>query len=173
MEELEPESLQFKEICAYYGAAMHMAQVLEHGIVNALFFLDFLPRIKSEWTDKEYEEFFDGNFSKTFGTLVNSLKKVTTVPEAFDDLIRRSNKRRNYLAHTFFRENMDVLYAGGFDEIVTRLNDDIELFREADAALTVILEPLWLENGWTIERIEAEAEKYQAELRRSKPDEVV
>jgi hypothetical protein len=68
---------------------------------------------------------------------------------------------------------MDVLYAGGFEEIVTRLNDDIELFREADAALTVILEPLWIENGWTIELIEAEAEKYQAELRRSKPDEVV
>ena len=68
---------------------------------------------------------------------------------------------------------MDVLYAGGFDEIVTRLNDDIELFHETDTALTAILEPLWIENGWTIERIEAEAEKYQAELRRSKPDEVV
>lgn len=173
MDEIDPQALQFKEVCAYYGAAMHKAQVLEHGIVNALFFLDFLPRKKSEWTETEYEEFFDGNFSKTFGTLVNSLRKVTTVPHAFDDLIRRSNKRRNYLAHTFFRENMDVLYAGGFDEIVTRLNDDIELFREADAALTVILEPLWLENGWTIERIEAEAEKYQAELRRSKPDGVV
>lgn len=173
MEELEPESLQFKEVCAFYGAAMHMAQVLEHGIVNAIFFLDFLPSKKSEWTDIEYEEFFDGNFSKTFGALVHSLRKVMTVPEAFDDLIRRSNKRRNYLAHTFFRENMDVLYAGGFDEVVTRLNDDIGLFREADAALTTILEPLWLKFGWTIERIEAEVEKYQAELRRSKPDEVV
>jgi len=27
MEELESESLQFKEVCAFYGAAMHMAQV--------------------------------------------------------------------------------------------------------------------------------------------------
>lgn len=173
MEELEPESLQFKEVCAFYGAAMHMAQVLEHGIVNAIFFLDFLPSKKSEWTDTEYEEFFDGNFSKTFGALVHSLRKVMTVPDDFDDLIRRSNKRRNFLAHTFFRENMDVHYAGGYDQIVTMLNEDISLFHEADAALTVILEPLWIENGWTIERIEVEVEKYQAELRRSKPGEVV
>lgn len=27
MEELESESFQFKEVCAFYGAAMHMAQV--------------------------------------------------------------------------------------------------------------------------------------------------
>jgi hypothetical protein len=44
MDEIDSRPLQFKEVCAYYGAAMHMAQVLEHGIVNALFFLDFLPR---------------------------------------------------------------------------------------------------------------------------------
>lgn len=43
MDEIDPQALQFKEVCAYYGAAMHMAQVLEHGIVNAIFFLDFLP----------------------------------------------------------------------------------------------------------------------------------
>ena len=65
MDEIDPQALQFKEVCAYYGAAMHMAQVLEHGIVNAIFFLDFLP---------SNEEFFDGNFSKTFGALVHSLR---------------------------------------------------------------------------------------------------
>ncbi|MBK5343445.1 hypothetical protein JFU48_18910 [Pseudomonas sp. TH49] len=74
MDEIDSRPLQFKEVCAYYGAAMHMAQVLEHGIVNALFFLDFLPRKKTEWTDEEYEAFFDGNFLKTFGALVHSLK---------------------------------------------------------------------------------------------------
>ncbi|RMV80751.1 hypothetical protein [Pseudomonas amygdali] len=164
MEELDPQSLQFKEMCAYYGAAMHMAQVLEHGIVNALFFLDFLPR-KRDWTDEEYEEFFDGNFSKTFGALVHSLKKITTVPADLESLIHRSNKRRNHLAHTFFRVNMDVLYAGGFDEIVTALNEDIELFSETDKSLTALLEPLWLKAGWTLEAIEAEAVKYKAELK--------
>lgn len=163
MEELDHQSLQFKELCAFYGAAMHMAQVLEHGIVNALFFLDFMPR-KSDWTDEEYEDFFDGNFSKTFGALVHSLKKITTIPADLESLIHRSNKRRNHLAHTFFRENMDVLYAGGIDQIVTALNDDIDLFSQTDKRLTALLEPLWLKSGWTIERIEAEASKYKAEL---------
>ncbi len=169
MEELDPQSLQFKEVCAYYGAAMHMAQVLEHGIVNALFFLDFLPR-KGDWTDEEYEDFFDGSFSKTFGALVHSLKKITTVPTELESLIQRSNKRRNYLAHTFFRVNMDGLYAGGFDEIVTALNEDIDLFSRTDKSLTALLEPLWLKAGWTIERIEAEAAIYIAELKNKRND---
>ncbi|ARA80302.1 MULTISPECIES: hypothetical protein [Pseudomonas syringae group] len=171
MEELDPQSLQFKEMCAYYGAAMHMAQVLEHGIVNALFFLDFLPR-KRDWTDEEYEDFFEENFSKTFGKLVHSLKKITTVPADLESLIHRSNKRRNHLAHTFFRESMDVLYAGGFDEIVTALNKDIELFSETDKRLTALLEPLWLKAGWTLEAIEAEALKYKAELKKKRSESV-
>lgn len=169
MEELDPQSLQFKEMCAYYGAAMHMAQVLEHGIVNALFFLDFLPR-KRDWTDEEYEEFFEENFSKTFGKLVHFLKKITTVPADLESLIHRSNKRRNHLAHTFFRESMDVLYAGGFEEIVTALNEDIELFSETDKRLTALLEPLWLKAGWTLEAIEAEALKYRAELKNKRSE---
>ncbi len=169
MEELDPQALQFKEMCAYYGAAMHMAQVLEHGIVNALFYLDFLPR-KGEWTDAEYEEFFEESFSKTFGRLVHSLKKITVVPADLESLIHRSNKRRNHLAHTFFRESMDMLYAGGFDEIVPALNDDIELFSETDKRLTALLEPLWLKAGWTMERIEAEAAQYKAELKNKRSE---
>ncbi|GKQ45061.1 MULTISPECIES: hypothetical protein [Pseudomonas syringae group] len=164
MEELDPQALQFKELCAFYGAAMHMAQVLEHGMVNAMFFLDFLPR-KGKWTDEEYEDFFEENFSKTFGKLVHSLKKITTVPTELENLIHRSNRRRNHLAHTFFRESMDVLYAGGFDEIVTSLNEDIELFSETDKCLTALLEPIWLQTGWTMKRIESEAALYKAELK--------
>ena len=167
METVETYSNEFKEVCAFYGAAMHLAQVLEHGIVNALFFLDFIPRKNSDWTDKEFENFFDEQFTKTFGKLVHSLKKITVVPESFETLIHKSNKRRNYLAHAFFRENMDLLYAGGFDQIMTNLNEDLDLFRETDAALTSLLEPLWLKFGWTIQGIEEEAEKYKAELGKS------
>jgi len=27
MDEIDPQALQFKEVCAFYGAAMHIAQV--------------------------------------------------------------------------------------------------------------------------------------------------
>jgi hypothetical protein len=60
---------------------------------------------------------------------------------------------------------MDVLYAGGFDEIVTALNNDIDLFSETDKRLTALLEPIWLKSGWTVERIESEAAKYKAGLK--------
>ena len=62
---------------------------------------------------------------------------------------------------------MDLLYAGGLDHIMTNLNEDLDLFRETDAALTSLLEPLWLKFGWTIQGIEEEAEKYKAELGKS------
>ena len=58
----------------------------------------------------------------------------------------------------------DSLYSGGFNEIVTSLNEDINLFHETDVALTAILEPLWLKFGWTVEGIEAKAMRYRAEL---------
>ncbi|EJF68637.1 hypothetical protein A462_27523 [Pseudomonas sp. Ag1] len=31
MDEIDLQDLQFEEVCAYYDAAMHMAQVFEHG----------------------------------------------------------------------------------------------------------------------------------------------
>lgn len=164
MEDLDEPGMQFKEICAFYGAAMHMAQVLEHGIVNAIFFLDFLPTRKGEWTDEEYEDFFAGNFSKTFGRLVKSLKKVTVVPSELEALIKESNDRRNYLAHTFFREKTDVLYGGGYQEIIDSLNEDIDQFAKTDQILSAFLKPIWNKFGWTEEAIEAAAEKYKEEL---------
>lgn len=63
-----------------------------------------------------------------------------------------------------------MLYAGGFDEIVPALNDDIELFSETDKRLTALLEPLWLKAGWTMERIEAEAAQYKAELKNKRSE---
>lgn len=35
---------EFKVVCAYYGSAMFFAQVLEHGIANALMVVDLIPR---------------------------------------------------------------------------------------------------------------------------------
>jgi hypothetical protein len=96
---------------------------------------------------------------------------VTPVPEALDELIRRSHKRRNYLVLTFFRENMDVLYSVDFDEIVSGLNEHISLFQDTDSELTAILEPLWLKFGWTVEGIEAEAMRYKVELNTKRANE--
>ncbi|WP_146013525.1 MULTISPECIES: hypothetical protein [unclassified Pseudomonas] len=63
-----------------------------------------------------------------------------------------------------YESGVNSLYSGGFNEIVTSLNEDINLFHETDVALTAILEPLWLKFGWTVEGIEAKAMRYRAEL---------
>ena len=41
---------------------------------------------------------------------------------------------------------------------MTTLNEDLDLFRETDAALTSLLEPLRVKSGWTIVSIEEEVE---------------
>lgn len=71
--------------------------------------------------------------------------------------------------HTFFRVNMDALYAGGFDEIVTAPNDEIVLFLKP-ISTSRLIEPLWLKAGWTIVHIEAEALKYKAELKNKRSE---
>tara|TARA_R110001583_G_C5419106_1_gene387649 strand:- start:39 stop:200 length:162 start_codon:yes stop_codon:yes gene_type:complete len=38
------EGEHVKDVYAHFGLAMYLAQVLEHGIVNALVYTDLIPR---------------------------------------------------------------------------------------------------------------------------------
>lgn len=42
-----------KEVYAYFGLAIYLAQVLEHGIVNALVCADLVPRRAGQVTSNE------------------------------------------------------------------------------------------------------------------------
>lgn len=63
---------QVKDVYAHYGLAMYLAQCLEHGIVNALVILR-LPE-KEKHTRHDIDEFMEGRFQKTLGTLIKHLK---------------------------------------------------------------------------------------------------
>lgn len=94
------------------------AQVLEHGIVNALVISDLIPaqrhlaKSQGEWSGL-VDEFMDRHFERPLGKLIGSLRAVTTVPSDLDARLREALESRNWLAHHFFRERAREFLTSG------------------------------------------------------------
>lgn len=150
----------FKEVCAYYGAAMYFAQCLEHGIANAMIFLDLIPRTEGKWTDEEYENYYAANFDKTLGNLIKALKSVSTLPADLEVKLIESRSKRAYLAHHFFREAMDMLAAGKYEEVIQTLENYRSFFEETDQSLDKFVMPVMIKSGFTEERMQQALKEY-------------
>lgn len=155
----------FKEVCAHFGAAMYFAQVLEHGIANAMLFVDLIPRTGARWTDDEYDEYFNGHFEKTLGNLIKALKAVTVLPEDLEASLAKAKERRDHLAHRYFREVSERLVRGEHDELIEELENDRAFFEATDKALEAFVMPVMVKYGFTEERLERELAKYKEHVR--------
>jgi hypothetical protein len=141
---------EFKELCARYGLAMYWANVLGHTMVNAMMFLDFIPRNNAHYTPEEADEFYDAKFRDTFGTLRNGLAKIANLPAELDHKLKDCKTTRDMLAHGFFRlywniddDNAELKPEPG----MTILYDARELFRSTDRALEEFLDPIYKKYG--------------------------
>ena len=132
----------FKEVCAYFGAAMYFAQVLEHGIVNALLFLEFIPNQRGKWTDEEYERFWRQNFDKTLGNLINSMKPLCQLPSDLESSLQEARDRRSFLAHRFFREREQKVMQGCYEELIDELEEHRSFFESTDKVLEGFISPI-------------------------------
>ncbi len=96
----DPESEYIKEVYARFGLANYWAQVLEHGIVNALVIVQLIParrhlaRSKEDWA-AAVDAFMGRHFEHTIGRLMRDLRSVATIPADLDDLLMRALKKRN------------------------------------------------------------------------------
>jgi len=74
-----------KTVYAQFGLALYLGQVLEHGLVNALVFIDLLPSragnpvLRKQW-EADFNTFLERNFETTLGKMIRSLKAVSQVP---------------------------------------------------------------------------------------------
>jgi len=157
---------QFKELCANYGAAMYFAQVLEHGIANALMFLDLIPRTSAKFTPEDHDAFFEGQFAKTLGNLIKTLKLVTTLPEDLEAALVQSKERRAYLAHHFFREATDDVHLGNYEKLLEQLEQNRSFFQNTDTKLQEFVTPVMLRYGFTKEMLSQAMREYSEHLRR-------
>jgi len=148
---LTPESEEQRNLYALYGAAMHTAQVLEHGIVNAMFMMND----RHHFTKRDVNAIRSTRPAKTIGTLVRLLKAEVPCPDNLEDLLSVALAEHSFLAFRFFGERNDQMSsAEGRAKIVAQLLDDIALFRSADTLLEDTVKPIRERFGVTDERID-------------------
>ena len=161
-EEQNRESDEIKEVYAKFGLAMYFAQVLEHGIVNALVSLDLIPnRRKHAPTPEEWsatvDSFMSRHFEKTMGRMLRELRSVTLVPSDLEDLLRDALRRRNRLAHDFFREHAeDLITSSGRSAMLAGVDECRAVFEAADRRLDEVVAPMRRAVGLTDEVIARE-----------------
>jgi len=160
------EDEHVKTVYARFGLAMYLAQVLEHGLANALMSAELLPRRagkpvpRKQW-EAEFNAFMDQQFQQTLGRLIRALKSATSVPSDLEGLLTEALEKRNFLAHHYFRERAEAFMSReGRDKMIEELQRAQKLFDDADARLTEVAKPLRERYGLTDERLRPFEEEY-------------
>lgn len=156
------EGEHVKEVYARFGLAIYYAQVLEHGLVNALVILDLIPsrrhlaRSSEEW-GAAVDAFMDRHFEATMGRMMKNLRDVSQVGADLEHLMRDALQKRNWLAHDFFRERAaEFMSQTGREQMLREVDECRDLFQTADQRLESIVAPLRDKAGITEELLEQE-----------------
>ncbi|MFN7957373.1 MAG: hypothetical protein U0P46_03455 [Holophagaceae bacterium] len=154
-------SEQIKTVYAHFGLAIYLAQCLEHQIVNSMVVIDLLPNFpwkqksREDWY-KQHDQYNEEQFTKTLGRLIRDLKSITQVPPEVESKLSFCLARRNFLAHHYFRERaIEFMTESGRQNMLTELENDQAMFRQADQQLHLLVEPLNLKYGITPEAVES------------------
>lgn len=142
------EDEHVKEVYARFGLALYFAQVLEHGLVNALVILNLIPsqrhlsRSRDEW-GAEVDLFMDRHFQTTMGRMMRSLRDAVQVDADLEQLLHDALNKRNWLVHDFFREwAVEFMSATGRERMLSEVDGCRDLFKSADNRLEATLGPL-------------------------------
>ncbi|NWF74715.1 MAG: hypothetical protein HXY51_16990 [Nitrospirae bacterium] len=155
-----------KSVYAQFGLALYLAQVLEHGLANALIAAELLPRragkpVPREQWEAEFDVFMDQQFQQTLGRLIRALRAASPVPSDLEALLARALEKRNFLSHYYFRERAEMFMSRkGRDQMIDELQQAGKLFETADERLTEVAKPLREKYGLTDERLKPLEEAY-------------
>jgi hypothetical protein len=156
----QPEHV--KTVYAHFGLAVYLAQVLEHGIVNALVVSKHIPnKLGSYSSQQEWEAaidgFMDGQFStKTLGPLIGGLKTAIEVPPDFEAMLGDALRRRNWLVHHYFRERAtELMTSSGRGKMIDELMAAQQLLSFTDQALDQVIRPIRERYGISDEAVQA------------------
>lgn len=144
-----------RDTYAHFGLAIYKAQVLEHGIVNAMVVARMPERNKI--TRSDIDSFMDWQFENTLGRLIRELKKHVSVSADLEARLREALERRNWLAHDYFRERaLEFVTDGGCHRMIEELGEAQRLFHAVDEQLTALVRPIRERFGISDEAIAAE-----------------
>jgi hypothetical protein len=141
-----------KEVYAHAGLALYFAQVLEHSVVNAMLFARIAEHEKV--TRAEIDAFLAKQFEKPLGAMLKAMRHHVTVPPDVDTLLNEALRKRNWLAHEFFREFAEhFMNAKGRDEMLAWLEDAESVLQRATKALDALTNHIREKYGITDEAI--------------------
>jgi hypothetical protein len=159
---------QVKTVYAHFGLAVYLAQVLEHGLANALMCTELLPRRagkpvpRKQW-EEEFNAFMEQQFKHTLGRLIQRLESITSVPDDLEDLLTEALAKRNFLAHHYFRERAEPLMShSGREQMIAELHEAQKLFERADDRLDKVTTPLLEGYGLTDDKLKPFMDEYMA-----------
>lgn len=160
-----------KTVYANFGLAMFLAQCLEHGLVNALIYLDLIPNHRTVHTLQEWTDSFDGfmnkQFENTLGQLISRLRKISNVPNDLDSTLTEALKIRNWLAHDYFRERaLEFVTEEGRTRMIEELERCQEKIHEADRLLDITVKPIREKHGFTDDRLKKAYEEMMLKARK-------
>jgi hypothetical protein len=159
---------QVKTVYEHFGLAIYLAQVLEHGLANALMCSELLPRRagkplpRKQW-EAEFDAFMEQQFKHTLGRLIQRLNSTSPVPDDLEELLTAALVKRNFLAHHYFREHADAFMSHrGREEMIAELQEAQKLFEKADDRLDQVITPLRERYGLTDDKLRPFMDEYMA-----------
>ncbi|MFC3034375.1 hypothetical protein ACFOEE_17855 [Pseudoalteromonas fenneropenaei] len=158
----EPESLDEKEVYAFFGLASYTAQCLEKALVNLAFTYSLTD--KNIVTQEDWDALFEDVNKKTFGRLLGMVKKdLSTSDEVLEEL-KQALDKRNWLAHDYFFDSIGQFHTeSGRMTMIKELTEMIKLFNKWDQFIEGVYLQIWQQHGLTEEVILREIEKLKAE----------
>lgn len=154
MEDDPDAEFQVREVFAYYGRAAYAASCVETGLAIALMHVELMSQVhgrarrerkapsKAEW-EAMFDAYMDKHHLLTLGTLIDRFKSVHRVDPSLDALLTESLRRRNAIAHEFFRENaVAFAHSAGRLAMIEELDRDHDLFTRTDEAVQAAVAPI-------------------------------
>ena len=144
--EIIPEE-DSKEVFAYFGLAIHVSNVLEHGVANAVFVARLLPNIRgyanSEAWSQAIDAHFEHMFSLTYGNMIRELEKTDSYSDVLIERLWETKRTRDRLVHHFQREAADLMLTRiGRQKMIAEYDKIIDEFSLADRLVEEEIAPI-------------------------------
>ncbi len=135
---LDPESYRNREVYAFYGLTMYHIQCLERTL--AMLATTVYNPNADHITKLQFDSILEGNFKKTLGRLISTVKKSVDLSDDFEKKLSDALEKRNFIAHRyFFARAMKFGHIRGQKEMIAELSRLSVYFQNVDNELDLIL----------------------------------
>ncbi len=152
---LDPESEQIREVYAWYGLAMYLAQCLERELAMVLS-TKYGPG-PTKITRGQFDDLLESMFSKTLGQLVRDIRELANLSEYETEQLQVALDTRNWLAHRYFWERaVDFMSESGRESMIEEIQEAAHAFQTLDELFTKKTLEWGEPYGFTQERLDQE-----------------